>query len=111
MFKPTILIDFDETITNCRGFGEPPNAEAIAAIEKLREKYKIVIYSCRANKNVTPMIEEVLLLEYLKKYDVFFDEICTRKPVFFALIDDRCYNPKTSSWGEIANLLLERANN
>lgn len=109
MFKPTILIDFDETITEFRGFNDPPNINAVKSINELKEKFKIVIFSCRANRNIRPVLDEILLRDYLFKYKIYFDEICTRKPVFFALIDDRSYNPKQISWEEITKKLLEEA--
>lgn len=106
MFKPTILIDFEETITDGSGFNSSPNLEAIKSINKLKDYFKIVIFSCRANKNVCPMIEEVLLLEYLKKYNIFYDEISTRKPIFYVLIDDQSLNPRMVTWDFIVEKLL-----
>lgn len=109
MFKPTILIDFDQTITTQRGFAGPPRQEAVDAINTLKDKYRIVIFSCRANRNVCPVSDDLLLQEYLKNYQIYHDEICTRKPVFFALIDDRCYNPNDKSWDDIVNDLIKKA--
>lgn len=109
MFKPTILIDFDETITESRGFNDPPNQAAVNAINELKEKFKIVIFSCRANKNIRPALEELSLRDYLFRYKIHFDEISNHKPVFFAMIDDRCYNPTLRSWEEITKRLLEQA--
>lgn len=109
MFKPTILIDFDGTITTCRGFAGPPKQEAINAINILKHQYQIVIFSCRANRNVCPVSDDLMLREYLDKYEIHYDDICTRKPVFFALIDDRCYNPNDKSWEEITKDLLDNA--
>ena len=107
MFKPTILIDFDETITQTRGFNDPPNPSAVKAIDELKGKFKIVIFSCRANKNVRPVMDELLMRDYLFKHKIHYDDVCTRKPVFFALIEDRAYNPKLTSWEEITKTLLE----
>lgn len=106
MFKPTILIDFDETITETRGLNSPPNKEAVAAMEQLSRKYKIVIFSCRGNRDIFGMGHAALLEEYLKTHNIPYDEICTRKPTFFALIDDRAINPKITAWSDIvANLM------
>lgn len=108
MFKPTLLIDFDETITTARGFDSPPNRNAVDAINLLKEKYKIIIYSCHANKNICSVYEHELLLEYLSNHGIYYDEISTRKPIFFALIDDRSYNPKRDTWDGIVNTLLNQ---
>lgn len=109
MFRPTILVDFDETITPVYGYSKPPSESVLISLRQLKEKYKIVIYSTRANKNVFSPTEYLSLEDYLIKYDIPYDEICTRKPVFFALIDDRCFNPKIQSWDEITKTLLDNA--
>lgn len=103
------MIDFDETITKQRGYLGVPDDSAIKAIDKLKEKYNIVIYSCRANRDVCGLAEYVLLTEYLEKYGVYYDQICQRKPAFFALIDDRSMNPKKDGWDAITEELLSKA--
>lgn len=108
MFKPTILIDFDETITESRGLDSPPNEEAVAALVALSQKYKIVIYSCRGNPDIFGTDAVVLLERYLKEYGIPYDEIYTKKPTFFALIDDRTINPKVTPWSEIVADLMQR---
>lgn len=108
MFKPTILIDFDETITEARGLDSPPNKEAVAALVELSQKYKIVIFSCRGNRDIFGMGGVVLLEQYLEEHGIPYDEICTRKPTFFVLIDDRAINPKTTPWSEIVADLMQK---
>lgn len=108
MFKPTILIDFDDTITAHLGFDYPPNEKAVIGLNKLKNKFKIVIFSCRANKNICPVTDKIFLIDYLEKYKIPYDEISTRKPVFFALIDDRSFNPKSMEWDAIADDLLSQ---
>lgn len=108
MFKPTILIDFDGTITETRGLDSPPNLEVVAALNKLKDKYKIVIFSCRANRDIFGIGgRRVLMEEYLNAHNIPYDEICTRKPTFYVLIDDRAVNPNATSWDEIVANLLE----
>lgn len=107
MFKPTLLIDFDETITTDRGFDSIPNPQAVDAIDVLKEKYKIVIYSTHANKNICAVYEHQMLLEYLEKYGIYYDEVSTRKPIFFSLIDDRSLNPKRDTWEGIVSQLMQ----
>lgn len=107
MYKPTILIDFDETITEKRGFDSPPSREAVCAIKKLSQNFKIVIYSCRANSEICRSCEYVLLENYLNLHEIPYDEICTEKPIFYALIDDRSMNPKILGWDAIIELLTK----
>lgn len=108
MFKPTLLIDFDGTITKNRGFGSEPDAMAVDAINKLKEFYKIIIFSCRANKEYDD--EQIELEDYLKRYNIHYDEICQNKPAFFMLIDDRSMNPKIVNWDEIIKKLVDNIN-
>lgn len=107
MFKPTLLIDFDETITKTRGYSSPPDSDAISAINRLKDYFHIVIYSCRANIEINGVSEVVLLESYLKEHNVPYDEIHTHKPTFYALIDDRSSNPLIEGWDTIATRLLE----
>lgn len=106
MFKPTLLIDFDGTITKERGFNSAPDERAVAALNILKEKYRLVIYSCRANWDVCSREESELLKKYLMEHEIPYDEIHTRKPAFFALIDDRCINPTEMPWDSIIERLL-----
>lgn len=106
MFKPTLLVDFDCTITSSRGYDLPPNPEAVQALVQLSEKYNLVIYSCRANCSVVGSREYILLEEYLHKYNIPYDSIETQKPIFYRLIDDRSINPSETSWSKILDDLL-----
>lgn len=106
MFKPTLLVDFDDTITVGRGLDTPPNPDAVVALNKLKDTFNIVIYSCRANCDIFVPHEVVELREYLDSHNIPYDDISTRKPTFFALIDDRSLNPRLISWDEIVNKLL-----
>lgn len=107
-FKPTLMIDFDETITKKRGYAFAPDECAVEAINKLKAKYNIIIYSCRANRDIYGVAEYVLLTEYLERYNVYYDEIHERKPAFFAIIDDRSMNPKTEGWDVVTDELLAK---
>lgn len=106
MFRPTLLIDFDETITAGRGYECAPNPDAVNALNKLKNNFKLVLYSCRANRDIHGLDEIELLKEYMAKYSIPYDEIHTRKPTFFALIDDRSINPKEIPWDSIVTKLL-----
>lgn len=108
MFKPSILIDFDKTISPIHGFEEPPNPEAIELINRFKEKYKIVIYSCRANPDVCTEAEYLCLLEYLNVHNIYYDEIARDKPLFVAIIDDRAFNPLFTDWKIIEKIIEEK---
>lgn len=107
MFKPTLLVDFDETITKNRGLDSPPNVQAVNALKKLKDYYRIVIFSCRANCDIFTPTELKELEKYLSANEIPYDEINTRKPIFFALVDDRSMNPSELSWDEIADRLIK----
>ena len=108
MFKPTILIDFDLTISPEVGFAVPPTQEVVAALQMLSTKYKIVIFSGRANPETCLEFERNLMEDYLLRYEIPYDEISTSKPVFVAIIDDRTYNPKRETWDSITSDLMNR---
>lgn len=108
MFKPTILIDFDKTISPVHGFYLPPSEKVVDSIRKLQTKYEISIYSTRCNPELTEVEGVDQMIEYLKKYDIPFDTLCCQKPVFAALIDDRSFNPNHISWDSIVEELLSR---
>lgn len=106
MFKPTLLIDFDETITSGWGYDFPPNPDAVRALKILQNKFRITLYSCRANRDINGFDEIELLRDYMAKHDIPYDEIHTRKPTFYAVIDDRSINPKELPWDAIVDKLL-----
>jgi hypothetical protein len=108
MFKPTLLVDFDLTISPEVGFSVPPQENVVESITQLSTKYKIVIYSGRANEESCAPFERILMEGYLKKHSIHYDEIATSKPVFMALIDDRTFNPKKESWESITAELMGR---
>lgn len=108
MFKPTILIDFDKTISPVHGFYAAPSVEVVNAIRKLHEKYDISIYSTRCNPQLTSVEGIEHIIDYMRKYEIPYDSICNSKPVFAALIDDRSFNPNHVSWDRIAEELLDR---
>lgn len=102
--KETVMIDFDGTISPFHGFDIPPTNEIIQSIKKLHKRFKIGIYSCRSNRNICDRIDEIKMVEYLKKYDIPFDFIESGKPLFAALIDDRAYNPHHIGWETILKM-------
>ena len=105
-FKPELFLDFDKTISPVHGFHAAPSEKVVNSIKKLSEKYKIVIFSCRANPDICSKPEAIAMVEYLNRYNIVYDEIYYRKPLYAVLIDDRAYNPTQMSWDDITNELL-----
>lgn len=106
MDKLSVYIDFDKTIAPIHGFSEPPKREVLEALVMLKEKYKIIIYSTRANVSVSSEAAYLELIDYLGKNNIPYDEISESKPLFVAIIDDRSYNPLKESWDAIVNDIM-----
>ena len=93
---PNMLIDFDGTIHKySKGWDDgsiydPPISGAKEAIDKLKETYKIVIFTTRvspsANKDYLEQTKNIEL--WMKKYNIYFDEITSEKIPAFRMIDD-----------------------
>jgi len=108
MFKPTIFLDFDNTITPKYGIKHPPLPETIEAINKLSEHYSIIIFSCRGNPVATSVTAYEEMLEYLILHNIPYDGIFNAKPAYAAIIDDKSYNPTKDGWASVLNSLIEK---
>lgn len=106
MDKLSVYVDFDKTIAPIHGFSEPPKQEVVDSLTLLQTKYKIIIYSTRANLSISSEAAYLELTDYLNKHRIPFDEICPSKPLYVAVIDDRSYNPLTDSWASITESLM-----
>lgn len=106
MEKLSVYVDFDKTIAPIHGFSAPPKPEVTGALRLLQEKYKIIIYSTRANRTVSDEGSYLELIDYLIRNGIPFDEICESKPLYVAIIDDRSFNPLKESWSSIVDDLL-----
>ena len=104
--KQSVFIDFDQTISPIHGFDIPPELKTVNAITALHAKYKIVIYSCRANLEVCDHLDYVKMLRYLDVYNIPYDSVRRDKPLFNYIIDDRSYNPLRTSWDDILKDLV-----
>ena len=101
--KFTIAFDLDNTIcTSIRRFHPEdilkvkPRPKIIKIMKALKQKgYKILIFTRRdaCGKNAKKLTEQ-----WLKKWDIPYDELITNKPHFDILIDDRAYNPHQSNF-------------
>lgn len=107
MFRPTILVDFDITISPVHGFYEPPCPDVVTAIKTLSQKYNICIYSTRCNEDLAKTEGLDAMIQYLKDHEIPFNSICENKPIFCAVIDDRSFNPDRDGWDKIVSDLMK----
>lgn len=104
--KRILVVDFDKVIHDMTmGFHDGtiygnPVKGCHEALQKLAKKYKIIIYTCKANPNRplidgktgTELIEEWLVKNNLKNY---ISDITFNKPNAIAYIDDKAIEFKT----------------
>lgn len=113
MKRYTVCIDFDGTIVD-HEFPEIGNLKpgAKEAIERIIERYDVVISSCRSSnmfkneRNYRDHVQE--MKEFLEKNEIPFTRIDMGdegKVVAIAYIDDRAvkYDGLSDSWEKIAN--------
>lgn len=105
--KRTLAIDFDGTIADSKypdtGTPKPGVKEALT---KLQEKYLIVVYSCRTNRNLTndPHHAKAIIEKFMKKHKIPYDYVddgSEGKIVAEYYIDDRAVR-FNDNWPEIA---------
>jgi hypothetical protein len=113
-----IYIDFDHTISPNgysylpQNLDKPPYDGAIDTIRALKAgNDKIIIFSCRANKDVVG--DDVVTLktkemtDYLNKHGIPFDSVFLGKPNYDVVIDDKAIGFH-DNWEEINKLLVRR---
>ena len=105
--KSVLVVDFDNVIHNMTDgygdgtiYGDVVEGTALA-LEKLSQKYKIIVYTCKANPFrplVNGMTGTELILEWLIKNDLkrFIDSVTFTKPNAVAYVDDKAI--EFSSW-------------
>jgi len=112
MYYPRILVDFDHTI--CPGGDEsnPPTHECLEVLNRLKATgYQICIFSVRSNSNQTQRkTGHQDMLDYLKRYNVPYDDIEYNKIHSHLIIDDRCCGipldrKKNVDWSKVKQLL------
>jgi hypothetical protein len=91
-FKKTICLDFDGVIhsyvSGWKGASNIPDLPVVGtkeAIEKLRETWKVVVYSSRSSQEGG--LEA--MKEWFKEHDIEVDDLCAHKPPAFVYVDDR----------------------
>ncbi len=96
----TIGVDFDGVVhKNSKGFHDgtiydDPLPGTKEALSFLSEKYKLIIYTCKANPErplINGMTGVELISEWLKKHelDQYIDDITDKKPRAIFYIDDK----------------------
>lgn len=90
--KPTLLLDFDNTTAFYKNgwqgestINELPTVGVTLAIQELREKYLVVIFSSRA---ATPE-GKAAIAEWLKKWQIKVDGVTHEKIPASIIVDDR----------------------
>ncbi|MBW3598028.1 MAG: hypothetical protein KY475_12215 [Planctomycetes bacterium] len=90
--RPTICLDFDGVIHSHRSgwkgeatIPDPPTHGAARAIERLRERYRVVVHSprCRTEEG------RRAIARWLKRHEIEVDDICEHKPPALLYLDDR----------------------
>lgn len=79
------------------------------AIDVLKEKYQIVIFTTRASKRYNDLVSSDKLVAdisaWLKEHDIYFDEITGDKLGAFKYIDDKAI--KFLNWEQVLNEIRE----
>jgi hypothetical protein len=93
--RPTVCLDFDGVIHayTSEWAGEttipdPPTHGAARAIERMRERYRVVVHSPRCRSEEGRRAIE----HWLQKHGIAVDEICEHKPPAMVYVDDRAVN-------------------
>jgi len=109
-----LMIDFDGVIHEYtewnNGKLNGPIKGAKEAIDKLKEKYKIIIFTTRASKTENgPEVTEKLIKDvaaFLNEHDIHFDDITADKMGAQAYIDDKGIRFE-GDWDAILNKVKE----
>jgi ribonucleotide monophosphatase NagD (HAD superfamily) len=108
--EKVIAIDFDGVIhRSSLGFHDgtvydPPIEGAREALQRLSERYTIIVYSCKANPRrprINGLTGEELMWEWLEKYDMkqYVHKISFEKPNAVCYVDDKAVNFK--NWDDV----------
>jgi hypothetical protein len=111
--RKTIAVDMDGVIAyhgNWQGvehFGDPlPGAKEF--LTELKKHFYITIFTCRCNPELNNKMSvsqlKKLVVDYLKKNDLPFDDVYTEigKPIAAAYIDDKAVNCMPQKFGTMA---------
>lgn len=92
MKKLSICLDFDGVVhsfkSGWQGTGiipDPPVDGAKEAIDRLREKYEIIIFTPRYQQDKG----RAAVIKWLRKHKIVVDDVCGYKPPAHIYVDDR----------------------
>lgn len=111
--KKSICIDFDGVIHEYNSWNNGQlNPKAVEgakeAIDHLKDKYKIIIFTTRACKkyNINPtskyLVEKIKI--WLKDHDIYYDDITSDKIGAIAYIDDKAIRFE-NNWNDILTMI------
>jgi hypothetical protein len=98
----TVCLDFDGVVHSYRSgwrgaetIPDPPIHGTREAIARLRQQYRVVIYSARCRTNEGRLAVE----NWLRTHDIHVDEVCDYKPPALVYVDDRAVR-FSGNWDE-----------
>ena len=98
----TICLDFDGVLHSYRSgwrgeeiIPDPPIHGTSAAVSRLRQYYRVVVYSARCRTEAGRRAVE----DWLRKHDIVVDEVCEHKPPALVYVDDRAI-PFRGDWDQ-----------
>jgi capsule biosynthesis phosphatase len=116
-----ICVDLDGTICETRKSGEhysqvKPKPDAISTLQELKEEgHHIIISTARHMKTCNNNTGEIvakqggILIEWLKKHNIPYDELWFGKPLADVYIDDKALKYE-NNWNEIYHTLQKGEN-
>ena len=89
---------------------DPPTEGAKEAIDKLKNKYRIVIFSARLSPTTNKDVEDQKknMINWLSKYNIYYDQLSYEKIPAVAYIDDLAIH-FTGDWDDILNKVEDLA--
>jgi hypothetical protein len=99
----TVCLDFDGVLHSYRSgwrgasvIPDPPIHGTREAVARLRQQYRVVVYSARCQSAEGRRAIEA----WLRKHDIQVDEICEHKPPALVYVDDRAI-PFRGDWEQV----------
>ena len=98
----TVCLDFDGVLHSYRSgwrgaetIPDPPIHGTREAVERLRQSYRVVVYSARCRSPEGRRAVE----NWLRKHEITVDEVCDHKPPALVYVDDRAI-PFRGNWDQ-----------
>lgn len=98
------FVDFDSTICPDGYSVNPPSADCIATLKRIKEcNNDIFIYSCRANPQCVSDVSVSIndMMAYLDRHSIPYDGIVPNKPFCNYFIDDRNVGTPLDACGNV----------